>query len=129
MEEITLIHVVAVTSFAAIFGFIFHIGRAVFNVFPDKISDSAMLNLTMSSDYNLIDHLFGVEFDTHGFYELYSLKNLRISMTYWAICCFVTMVFLPDAGKAIVMGLNYLWDVVLTYLGERLNIIMTKDYW
>jgi hypothetical protein len=39
------------------------------------------------------------------------------------------MVFLPDAGKAIVMGLNYLLDVVLTYLGERLNIIMTKDYW
>lgn len=111
IETITMFDVAVAVTIAALLGFVGHIVRGVFNLFPDKISDSAIINIAVSDGYDLKDYLFGVEFDNYGYYELYSLKNMRLAIMHSAFAGFVIMCFVPEQAFAIVqlMDLGAAW--------------------
>lgn len=99
--EIATWHFAVAGVIFAVLGMIAHIIRAVFNVFPDKLSDTPAVNILVSSDYSWGDYLIGTEFDDAGYYRLDSLKNLRLSVTYWLIAGFGVMLFSAEAAQAI----------------------------
>ena len=82
---------------AVCFGVLCHVVRAVFNVFPDRISDSHTMDMFVSSDYSFADWYYGTEFNDAGYYELHSAKNLRLSIIYnlvaFGALCFVMPTF------------------------------------
>ena len=43
----------------ALLGALAHVCRAVFNVFPDKLSDRPAVNILVSSDYGWADYFWG----------------------------------------------------------------------
>ena len=85
----------------AILGVLAHTIRAVFNVFPDKISDTPTVNILVSSGYSWGDYLWGVEFDDAGYYRLDSLKNLRLSVTFMVLGGLGAMLLVDGAGLGI----------------------------
>lgn len=88
-----------VAGFAfVLFGVLAHVGRAVFNVFPDKLSDTPAVNVLVSSDYSWGDHLWDVEFDDAGYYRLDSLKNLRLYVISTVAGGLAAMVFMDGVG-------------------------------
>lgn len=89
-----------------VLGTLTHVIRAVFNVFPDKLSDTPAVNVLVSSDYSWGDYLIGTEFDYAGYYRLDSLKNLRISVSYWLIAGFGLMLFSAEAAQMIAYGIE-----------------------
>ena len=101
MEEFAQIHV----SFwhflfgivaAVCFGLLCHVVRAVFNVFPDRISDSHIMDIMVSRDYSFWDWYYGTEYNDAGYYELHSTKNLRLSIIY-NLVAFVALWFVMPA--------------------------------
>lgn len=86
------------TLFAgALAGCIAHLVRAVFNLYPDKISNNRWVNIIVSPGYSIEDDLLGAEFDEYsGYYKLLSLKNLKISVAIWIAMAFAVFVFFPD---------------------------------
>lgn len=91
---------VAGIVFAA-FGALAHVCRAVFNVFPDKLSDTPAVNVLVSSDYGWADYFWGTEFDDAGYYRLDSLKNLRLSVVFSVIGGLGAMALIDGAGAGI----------------------------
>ena len=91
---------VAGIVFAA-FGALAHVCRAVFNVFPDKLSDTPAVNVLVSSDYGWADYFWGTEFDDAGYYRLDSLKNLRLSVVFSVIGGLGAMALIDGAGVGI----------------------------
>ncbi|EDQ31498.2 hypothetical protein HPDFL43_13852 [Hoeflea phototrophica DFL-43] len=89
-----------------VLGTLAHVIRAVFNVFPDKLSDTPAVNVLVSSDYSWGDYLIGTEFDYAGYYRLDSLKNLRNSVSYWLIAGFGLMLFSAEAAQLIAYGIE-----------------------
>jgi hypothetical protein len=85
----------------ALFGVLAHVIRAVFNVFPDKISDTPTVNILVSSDYSWSDYFWGVEFDDAGYYRLDSLRNLRLSVTFSVFGGLGVMLLVDGAGLGI----------------------------
>jgi hypothetical protein len=85
----------------ALFGVLAHVVRAVFNVFPDKISDTPTVNILVSSDYSWSDYFWGVEFDDAGYYRLDSLRNLRLSVTFSVFGGLGVMLLVDGAGLGI----------------------------
>lgn len=85
----------------ALFGVLAHVIRAVFNVFPDKISDTPTVNILVSSDYSWSDYFWGVEFDDAGYYRLDSLQNLRLSVTFSVFGGLGVMLLVDGAGLGI----------------------------
>ena len=73
-------HYFVAAAIFALLGAIGHVCRAVFNVLPDRITDRPLMDLPLSSGYNLPDLLFGTEYDDNGYYRLDSLKNFGISV-------------------------------------------------
>ena len=61
----------------ALLGALGHVCRAVFNVFPDRLTDKKWLDMAISDGYDLKDRLFGTEYDDAGYYMLDSARNLR----------------------------------------------------
>lgn len=99
--ELATWHFVVAGMIFALFGVLAHVIRAVFNVFPDKISDTPMVNILVSSDYSWADHLWGTEFDDGGYYRLDSLKNLRLSVTFSVFGGLAAMLLIDGAGLGI----------------------------
>lgn len=128
MQEIGYIHYGAALTIAAIFGVIAHIVRGFVNPYPDKLSDSAVLNIAISDDYSVSDHWFGVEFDTYGYYELYSLKNLKLSVYGCVFGCFVLMAFDAVTGSMIASLLDTMFENISAYLAHRFDIIEAKYF-
>jgi len=85
----------------ALLGVVAHVSRAVFNVFPDKLSDTPAVNILVSSDYGRADHLWGTEFDDAGYYRLDSLKNLRLSVVFPVLGGLGAMLLIDGAGLGI----------------------------
>ena len=67
--ELATWHFVVAGGIFALLGAICHVTRAVFNVFPDKLSDTPAVNILVSSDYSWADHFWGTEFDDAGYYR------------------------------------------------------------
>ncbi|MEP3234024.1 MAG: hypothetical protein ABJO30_14460 [Hyphomicrobiales bacterium] len=89
-------------------GVLCHVGRAVFNVYPDRLSDSHKMDIIVSSDYSFTDWYYGTEFDDAGFYELYSVKNLRLSIIYNLIFFVVLWFILPNLPNKVAYASNWL---------------------
>jgi hypothetical protein len=104
--ELATWHFVVAGILFVVLGTLAHIIRAVFNVFPDKLSDTPAVNVLVSSDYSWGDYLIGTEFDDAGYYRLDSLKNLRLSVTYWLIAGFGVMLFSAEAAQLIAYGIE-----------------------
>jgi hypothetical protein len=84
-----------------VLGALAHICRAIFNVFPDKLSDTPAVNILVSSDYGWADHWRGTEFDDGGYYRLDSLKNLRLSVIFTVLGGLAAMLLVDGAGLGI----------------------------
>ncbi|CAN7218202.1 hypothetical protein [Rhizobium sp. LjRoot254] len=63
-----------------LFGTVAHVSRAVFNVYPDRLSDKPLMDMAISDGYDADDWLFGTEYDEAGFYKLDSGRNLKIAV-------------------------------------------------
>ena len=99
--ELATWHFVAAGVAFAVLGALAHVIRAVFNVFPDKISDTPAVNIMVSSDYGWADHVWGTEFDDAGYYRLDSLKNLRLSVVFTVFGGLAAMLLVDGAGLGI----------------------------
>ncbi|MEP3198518.1 MAG: hypothetical protein ABJO57_11650 [Lentilitoribacter sp.] len=128
IQEIGYIHYAAALTIAAIFGFVAHVVRGFVNPYPDKLSDSAVLNIAVSDDYSLSDLWFGVEFDAYGYYELYSMKNLKLSVYGCVFGCFVLMAFDAATGSVIASLLDTMFENISEYLAHRFDIIEARYF-
>jgi hypothetical protein len=104
--ELATWHFIVAGIIFVVLGALAHVVRAVFNVFPDKLSDTPAVNVLVSSDYSWGDYLIGTEFDDGGYYRLDSLKNLRLSVTYWLIAGFGMMLISSEAAQMVVYGIE-----------------------
>lgn len=115
-------HYFVAAALFAIFGAIGHVVRALFNVYPDRLSDKPIIDLTISDGYDLSDMLFGTEYDDAGYYRSDSLKNLRIACSIAVIAGIGTMLLVEDASMlmatAIDDGAKALWELLLYRLQE-----------
>jgi hypothetical protein len=107
----------------ALLGVAGHVTRAVFNVFPDRLSDKPLMDMMISNGYNLGDYLFGTEYDDAGYYRLDSLRNLRNSVVATLLCGWGVMLFVPGASGLAASAINgsLVWLRQLFF--ERLNDI------
>lgn len=103
--ELATWHFVVAAALFALCGLAAHVIRAVFNVFPDKLSETPAVNVMVSGGYSWGDYLIGTEFDDAGYYRLDSVKNLRISISYWLIAGLGLMLFSAEAAQAIAYGI------------------------
>ncbi|EBU8131922.1 hypothetical protein BO068_004966 [Escherichia coli] len=92
-------HFVAFLTCLALLGVIGHVLRAVFNPLPDRLSDSDVMDMIVSSGYNWNDYLFGTEYDDSGFYRLDSWKNLRLAVV-WSMIAGGAMYLFTDKEMA-----------------------------
>lgn len=97
--ELATWHFVVAGIVFAFLGLIAHICRAVFNVFPDKLSDTPAVNILVSGDYSWGDYIWGVEFDDAGYYRLDSLKNLRLYVVSFVLGGLAVMLFSTEAAQ------------------------------
>lgn len=113
--------VIAMAGFALL-GAVGHVLRAVINLFPDRLSDKPMLDLTISDGYTLSDHLLQVDYDDFGYYRLDSRRNLVITVVLTMLGGFA-MIALDAAAShrlsdAITVGLAMLADLLMQRLAE-----------
>jgi hypothetical protein len=97
--ELATWHFAVAAGLFALGGVVAHVVRAVFNLFPDKLSDTPAVNVLVSGGYSWSDYLFGAEFDDAGYYRLDSVKNLRLSITYWLIGGLGAMLVSAEAAQ------------------------------
>jgi hypothetical protein len=94
-----------------------HIVRGFVNPLPDRLSDSNAMDLVLSNGYNLVDVLFGTEYDDAGFYRLDSLKNLRVTVTHTVICGSIVYLFSDSFAQFFAANANFsvewLWNLFL----------------
>ncbi|MBV6650427.1 MAG: hypothetical protein KI789_11940, partial [Hoeflea sp.] len=104
--ELATWHFIVAGIVFVMLGALAHVVRAVFNVFPDKLSDTPAVNVLVSSDYSWGDYLIGTEFDDGGYYRLDSLKNLRLSISYWLFAGFGMMLISAEAAQMVAYGIE-----------------------
>ncbi|GAB5461791.1 hypothetical protein [Hoeflea alexandrii] len=104
--ELATWHFIVAGIVFVMLGALAHVVRAVFNVFPDKLSDTPAVNVLVSSDYSWGDYLIGTEFDDGGYYRLDSLKNLRLSISYWLFAGFGMMLISAEAAQMVAFGIE-----------------------
>lgn len=106
----------------ALLGAIGHVSRAVFNVFPDRLSDKAWMDLLISDGYDIDDYLFGTEYDDAGYYRLDSWKNLRHYVVAMLIGGWAAMLTMPGASGLAALAINsslaWLWQLFLYRLSD-----------
>ena len=100
-----------------VLGALGHVARAVFNVYPDRLSDKPMMDLLISDGYDTGDRLFGTEYDDGGYYRLDSWRNFRNATVLSGLAGIVIMLVSDEASAAIAAGidlcLSFLWDLFL----------------
>jgi hypothetical protein len=106
----------------ALFGAVAHVSRAVFNVYPDRLSDKPWLDMAVSDGYDASDRLFGTEYDEAGYYRLDSARNLAISMLSVLALGWGSMLLSTDIALSFVHAINevfaWLGDLFLRRLAE-----------
>jgi hypothetical protein len=106
----------------ALFGAVAHVSRAVFNVYPDRLSDKPWLDMAVSDGYDMSDRLFGTEYDDAGYYRLDSLRNLAVSVLSTLALGWGAMLFSTDIALAFVHAINELFawigDLFMRRLAE-----------
>jgi hypothetical protein len=105
-----------------LFGTLAHVSRAVFNVYPDRLSDKPLMDMAISEGYDANDWLFGTEYDEAGYYKLDSGRNLKIAVLStlvlgWGAMLFSTEIAMMFAHGADAAG-NWLWDLFQLRLSQ-----------
>lgn len=99
-----------------------HVGRAVFNLYPDRLSDRPMLDMLISDGYDMNDRLFGTDYDDAGYYRLDSGRNLRNSVVATLIGGWAAMLVVPGfsslVASAIDLTFAWLWKLFLFRLDQ-----------
>lgn len=121
-EQAHLWHYLVAGGALALLGAIGHVGRAVFNMFPDRLTDKPWSDMLLSNGYNIDDHIFGTEYDDAGYYRLDSLKNLRGYVLAMVIGGWAAMLLVPHASGFVAHVINesavWLWKLFLFRLDE-----------
>lgn len=108
-----LIYYTAAIPLFALLGLFSHISRGLFNLFPDRgygsgaREDYSMLDDFLSSNYSVMDHLVGTEYDDNGYYDLYSLRNLRIACIFSVGGGVLALMLVPDLGAVFAAGVDF----------------------
>ncbi|WP_137155775.1 hypothetical protein [Rhizobium sp. FKL33] len=109
-------YVIAGLGFCLI-GAVAHAARAIFNVFPDRLSDNERMDMILSDGYSLGDKIFGTEYDDAGYYRLDSLRNLKNSVAVTLIGGWAAMLITPGMAPAIAQCIEWaegwIWDLFL----------------
>lgn len=98
LAEAAAWHYAVALAVLALMGALGHVVRAVFNVFPDRLSDRPLMDLVVSDGYSWADMLFKTEYDEAGYYRLDSLHNLRLYVVWAMLSGFVVLLVVPDAS-------------------------------
>lgn len=105
-------YAVAIPLFALL-GLFSHISRGVFNLFPDRGYGSgpresySMLDDFLSDNYSVMDHIVGTEYDDNGYYDLYSLRNLRIACVFSVGGGVLGLLLIPDVAPLFAMCVDH----------------------
>jgi hypothetical protein len=103
-------------------GAIGHVCRAVFNVYPDRLSDKPWLDMAISDGYDMNDRLFGTEYDDAGYYVLDSGRNLKNAVLLTLLPGWGAMVLSTDVALLFAKGADYalMWfgDLFMQRLAE-----------
>lgn len=115
-------HYVVAGLVFALFGVLGHVTRAVFNLYPDRLSDRSWMDMLVSNGYNLGDYLFGTEYDEAGYYKLDSLRNLRFYVASTVIGGWAAMLLVPGASGLVAEAINaalvWVWELFVYRLGD-----------
>jgi hypothetical protein len=121
-------HIIAAILTLIVLGAASHVFRASFNFVPDRFNAAPgrfwanhAIDDMLSTNYGFWDMVAGTEYDSDGYYEFFSLKNLRISCT-WTVVCGMTMLLSIPGGWAwfsvvVDAAPGWLWALFL----DRLN--------
>jgi hypothetical protein len=116
-EEAATWHYAVAFVLFLLLGAVGHVARAVFNVYPDRLSDTPMLDLAISDGYDWNDRIFGTEYDDAGYYRLDSWRNFR-NATLLSGFSGLAVMLLSDGASGVIahgidVGLAWLWDLFL----------------
>lgn len=95
-------------------GAIGHVCRAVFNVYPDRLTDKSWLDMAISDGYDLNDRLLGTEYDDAGFYRLDSGRNLSNAVFLTVVPGWLAMRVSTDVAVLFARGA----DFCLSWIGN-----------
>lgn len=103
-------------------GAVGHVGRAIFNVYPDRLTDKPWLDMAISDGYDLNDSILGTEYDEAGYYRLDSCRNLIIAVILALAAGWGTMLFSTDIAVLFAQAadhvLGWVGDLFLKRLAE-----------
>ena len=109
-QQIPSWHFLFVGFVLVFLGSVAHVIRGFVNLYPDKISGNDTVNILFSEGYDALDHFLGVEYTDYGFYDLYSGKSLRVSITLWLVFGYVAYLCYDDpAGLSALIGDLFEW--------------------
>lgn len=117
IEEAATWHYAVAFVLFLLLGVVGHVCRAVFNVWPDRLSDRPMLDLMVSDGYDWNDRIFGTEYDDAGYYRLDSWRNLRNAAIGCGLAGLAVMLFSDSASVLAARGIDaalaWVWDLFL----------------
>ncbi|MDB5556939.1 MAG: hypothetical protein JWL86_6923 [Rhizobium sp.] len=106
----------------ALLGTAGHVSRAVFNVYPDRLSDKPLMDMAVSDGYDANDWLFGTEYDDAGYYKLDSGRNLKIAVLSTLALGWGAMLFSTEIAMVFVHAADasFAWvgELFIRRLGE-----------
>lgn len=124
--ELATWHFAVAAVVFALIGALAHVIRAVVNLYPDKISDTAVVNVMVSDGYSWTDHFLGIEYDDAGFYKLDSFRNLKLSVVYCVFGGLAAMMFSTEIANIIAhmieAGFGYTGDLFRLRIDELQGI-------
>lgn len=113
-------YLIAVPLFAVL-GVLHHIVRGAFNLYPDRGYTNtpregySFTDDYLSDNYSMVDHLVGTEYDDNGYYDLHSLKNVRIACQFSIFGGLAMLVVIPGFDQLFRQGVDlaavWLWDL------------------
>ena len=123
---------VAVTMLA-LAGVAVHIFRSSFNFIPDRFASKRghffrehAIDDMLSANYGIWDLLAGTQYDEDGFYEFFSLKNLRICCTHTVLGGLAVLYCSDEVWQAFTSVVDqapaWLWDLIV-YRIQNLELI------
>ncbi|UDF28627.1 UNVERIFIED_ORG: hypothetical protein LHK14_14020 [Roseateles sp. XES5] len=117
MVEASTWHYAVAFVLFVLLGAVGHVVRALFNVYPDRLSDKPMLDLAISDGYDWSDRIFGTEYDDAGYYRLDSWHNFRNACLWSGLGGVAAMLFSGEASGLVAYGIDtglaWLWDLFL----------------
>lgn len=106
-------------------GAIGHVCRAIFNVYPDRLTDKKWLDMAVSDGYDMNDRLFGTEYDDAGYYMLDSGKNLKNAVLLTLLPGWGAMVLSTDVALMFTRAA----DFCLAWLGSLFMQRLAEVSW